>query len=116
MPPASDGTVSVPRVEYEHSRVTGLRDHLAALCRDLIDRLTHSTETELYNFSAERGRLRDRLIDIERGRDVLVYQHEIPPGWQPPREDGVISFTLRGDRLIEAQFERVRVPAHRDES
>jgi hypothetical protein len=92
-----------------------LREHLAARCRDLIDRLSHSTESELYNFSAERSRLRDRLIDIETGRDVTVYRHEIPHEWQPPREDGRIVFTLRGDRLIEAQFERVRVPAHGDE-
>jgi hypothetical protein len=93
----------VPRVDHDHSKATGLREHLAARCLDLIDRLTHSTETELYNFGAERSRLRDRLIDIETGRDVLVYRHEIPPAFQPPREDGRIVFTLCGDRLVEAQ-------------
>jgi hypothetical protein len=108
---ASDGTVNVPRVEYDHSRAAGLREHLAQRCRDLIDRLTHSTETELYNFSAERSRLRDRLVNIETGRDVLVYRHEIPPALQPPREDGRIVFTLHGDRLMPPQYDHVRVPA-----
>ena len=110
MRPVSDGTGTVPRIDYDDSRVAGLRDHLAARCRDLIDRLSHSTETELYNFSAERDRLRDRLVDIETGRAVLVYRHEIPTEMQPPREDGRIVFTLRGDRLVAAEYERVRVP------
>ena len=84
-----------------------MRDHLAQRCRDLIDKLTHSTEFEIYNFCAERDRLRDRLIDIETGREVTVYRFEIPADMQPPREDGEHVYTLRGDRLVPADYQRV---------
>jgi hypothetical protein len=67
----------MPRVDYDDSRVIGLREHLAARCRATITKLEHSTECELYDFHPELERQRDRFIDIETGRDVLVYRHEI---------------------------------------
>jgi hypothetical protein len=87
--------------------VVGLREHLAQRCRDLIARLTKPTECDVYDFSAERSRLRDRLINIETGQDVLVYLHEIPTEMQPPRadDDDRIVFTLTGDRLVSPQYE-----------
>ena len=51
-------------------------------------------------------RLRERLDDLKNGNDVLVYRFEIPHDLQPPREDGVIVYTLRGDRLVAAEYER----------
>jgi hypothetical protein len=100
MPPVSDGTVSVPRVDHDDSRVTGLREHLASRCRAAIDKLTHATECDMYDFSRETDRLRDRLIDIETGRDVTVYRFELGK-YAPPREDNQHVYTLRGDRLMD---------------
>jgi len=85
----------------------GMLQHLASRCRGTIDKLTDSTECEIYNFSAERDRLCDRLIDIETGRDVTVYRFEIPAEMQPPREDGRHVYTLRSDRLVPAEYQRV---------
>lgn len=80
-----------------------LRAHLAAKCRATIPRLTDSTG--FYDFSAELDRHRDRLIDIETGRDLLVYRFEIPADVAPPG-DGQHVFTLRGNRLVPAEYER----------
>jgi hypothetical protein len=89
--------------------VVGLREHLAARCRATIAKLEHSTECELYDFSAERNRPCDRLIDIMSGADVTpVYLHEIPRDMLPLR-DGRMVYTLRGDRLVPAEYERVAV-------
>jgi hypothetical protein len=106
MPPVSDGIVSVPRVEHDHSRVTGLREHLASRCRATIDKLPHATECEIYDFTRERDRLCDRLIDIETGRDVTVYRFELGE-YAQPREDGQHVYILRGDPLVTAGYERV---------
>jgi hypothetical protein len=94
----------------ETDTVIGLRDHLAARCREMIDELSRLT-TDIYDFSAARDRLRDRLIDIETNRDILVYRFEIPADMQPPREDGQHVYTFRGDRLLPAEYERV-APAY----
>jgi hypothetical protein len=93
---------------------TGLRDHLADRTAELMARFVES-DGDLFPYrGAELARLRKRLDDLTNGRDVLVYRHEIPADMQPPREDGRIVFTLRGDRLVPAQYDRVRVPAHGD--
>jgi hypothetical protein len=101
--------VNVPRVDYDDSRVAGLRDHLADKCAELLARFVESDAEHFPYRGAEIRRLQSRLDDLHGNRDVLVYQHEIPAEWQPPRdEDGRIVFTLTGDRLVPAQFERVR--------
>jgi hypothetical protein len=88
--------------------VPGLRDHLIERCMKLMARLVES-DADLFPYRGkELKRLQSRLDDLTNGRDVLVYRHEIPADMQPPRDDtGRIVFTLRGDRLIEAQLERV---------
>jgi len=52
--------------------------------------------------------LQKRLADLNSGRDVLVYVHEIPAHMLPAREDGQIAFTLSGDTLVTvpAQYQR----------
>jgi hypothetical protein len=87
--------------------VIGLRHQLAAKCRTTLARLEHSTQAELYDFSVELDRLRDRLIDIMAGRDVFVYRFEIPHYMQTLRTDGQMVYTLRGDTLMAAAYERV---------
>jgi len=68
------------------------------------------SDGELFPYrGAELKRLRERLDDLKNGNDVLVYRFEIPHDLQLPREDGVIVYTLRGDRLITAQYERVEL-------
>lgn len=84
--------------------MVGLRDHLAAECKSVIHRLSHATNTELYDFTVELDRQRDRLIDIETGRDVLVYRFELGE-YAPPRDDQHV-FTLRGETLLPAEYER----------
>jgi hypothetical protein len=96
----------VPRAEHDPNLVAGLRDHLAAKCRALIDKLSHATVCELYDFSVECDRQRDRLIDIQTGADVLVYRHEIPRDMQPPRADGEMVYTLHDDRLVSAVYDQ----------
>ena len=34
---------------------------------------------DINDFSVEEARQKDRLIEIETGRDVIVYRHEIRP-------------------------------------
>jgi hypothetical protein len=87
--------------------VVGLRDHLTKAARDLLVRL-EAADTG-YGFRADIARLRHRLDDLLDGNDVLVYRHEIPADQQPPRSDGQHVYTLRDDRLIPAQYERVEL-------
>lgn len=80
----------------------GLRDHLADRTADLMARFVES-DGELFPYrGTELKRLHTRLDDLNNGRDVLVYRHEIPADMQPAREDGRIVFTLTGDKLITA--------------
>jgi hypothetical protein len=91
----SDGTVNVPRVDHDDTRVTALRDHLTQRCADLLGRMVES-DGELFPYrGAEIKRLRKRLDDLKNGRDVLTYRHEIPVELQPPREDGQHVYTLK---------------------
>jgi hypothetical protein len=83
--------------------VVGLREHLTEKCADLLAKLTRFD-----GFGADVDRLRDRLIDLRAGRDILVYRFEIPADMQPPRSDGQHVYTLRGDRLITAEYQRVK--------
>jgi hypothetical protein len=99
----------MPRVEYDPSVVVGLREHLTKQAHDLMMRL--ETADPGYGFGAEVARLRKRLDDLLDGADVLVYRHELGD-FAPPR-DGNHAFALRGNRLVEAEYERV-VPAQRD--
>jgi hypothetical protein len=103
------GGVRVPLVEYDPSLVIGLREHLTKKARGVLVRLD-SAATEVYDFGAEVRRLRKRIDDLLDGADVLVYRHEIPGDMQPPRTDGQHVYTMRGDRLVPAQYERVSVP------
>lgn len=87
--------------------VIGLREHLAEKCAELLVRFVES-DGELFPYrGAEMKRLRERLDDLKNNRDVLVYRHEIPADMQPPRTDGQHVYTLRGDRLVTAEYERV---------
>jgi hypothetical protein len=83
--------------------VVGLREHLIERNADLLAKLTRFD-----GFGADVDRLRDRLIDLRAGRDILVYRFEIPADMQPPRSDGQHVYTLRGDRLITAEYQRVK--------
>ena len=67
-----------------------------------------------YGFGAEVRRLRKRIDDMLDGSDVLVYRHEIPADMQPPRTDGQMVYTLRGDTLVPAEYERVSVSGRSD--
>lgn len=96
------------KIGADPNLVVGLREHLAARCRATIAKLAHATDTGLYDFSADLERQRDRLIDLQTGRDVLAYRFELGD-FAPPR-DGRHVFTLRGDRLVPAEYERVSVP------
>ena len=97
----------------ETDTVTGLRDHLTQRCAELLARFTRS-DGDLFPYrGAEVRRLRKRLDDLKNGNDVLVCRHEIPVELQPPREDGRIVYTLRGDRLVTAEYERV-APSYED--
>jgi hypothetical protein len=83
----------------ESDTVTGLREYLTQRCADLLARFTDE------GCGAEVRRLRGRLDDLTNNRDVLVYRFELPADQQPPRADGQHIYTLRGDRLIPAQYE-----------
>lgn len=83
----------------------GLRDHLTEQCAIMLARMSQA-EGFPYR-GAEVERLRDRLIDLKAGRDILVYRFEIPADMQPPRDDRQHIYTLRGDRLITADYERM---------
>ena len=85
MRPVCVGIVNVPRVDYDDSRVAGLRDHLADKCAELLARFVESDAEHFPYRGAEIRRLQSRLDDLHGNRDVLVYQHEIPAEWQPPR-------------------------------
>jgi hypothetical protein len=91
----------------ETDTVIGLREHLTDKCAALLARFVES-DGELFPYrGAEMKRLQKRLDDLKNNRDVLVYRHEIPADMQPPRtDDGQIVFTLRGDRLVAAEYER----------
>ncbi len=87
--------------------VIGLREHLAEKCAELMARFVES-DGEFFPYrGAELKRLRERLSDLKNGNDVLIYRFEIPHDLQPPREDGQHVYTLRGDRLVAAEYERV---------
>jgi hypothetical protein len=63
------------------------------------------SDADLFPYrGAELRRLRKRLDDLTNGRDILVYRFEIPADMQPPR-DGQHVYTLRGDRLVTADYE-----------
>jgi hypothetical protein len=90
----------------ETGTVTRLRDHLTQWCAELLARFAQS-DAELFPCrGAEVRRLRKRLDDLKNGRDILVYRFEVPAELQPPRTDEPIHvFTLRGDRLVTADYE-----------
>jgi hypothetical protein len=74
------------------------------------------SDADLFPYrGTELARLQSRLDDLKNGRDVLVYRHEIPAQYAPHREDGRIVFTLSGDRLVAAEYERVAVRRAPDE-
>ncbi|MGO8938386.1 MAG: hypothetical protein ACLQLO_15125 [Mycobacterium sp.] len=83
---------------------TGLREHLIKQARGVLVRLESADPR--FGFGAEVKRLRRRLDDLLDGADVLVYRFEIPADMQPPRSDGQHVYTLRGDRLVTAEYER----------
>lgn len=92
----------MPRpAEQAAAVVTGLREHLIVKARAQVARLT-SARSDWYDFTADLQRERDRMDALLDGADVLVYRHEIPAEWQPPR-DGTIVYTLTGDRLVPYQ-------------
>jgi len=91
------------------STVPELRDQLTERCTKLMARFVES-DGELFPYrGAELKRLQKRLDDLNSGRDVLVYRFEIPTHMQPPRNGHRHVFTLRGDRLIDAEYERCEV-------
>jgi hypothetical protein len=87
----------------------GCGEHLTKRARDIIVQLESADPH--YGFGAEVARLRKRVDDLLDGADVLVYRHEIPADMQPPRTDGQHIYTLRGDRLVTAEYERA-VPVY----
>lgn len=91
--------------------VAGLREHLTKQVRDVLVRLEAARTG--WGYGAEIRRLRKRLDDLLDGNDVLVYRFEIPPEQQPPRSDGQHVYTLSGDRLMPAEYERC-VPSFDD--
>jgi hypothetical protein len=91
------------RVEHDDTNVAGLREHLTKQARDLVVRLEAAHPG--YGFGAEVRRLRQRLDDLLDGNNVLVYTFEVPADMQPPRDDGQHVYTLRGDRLVPAEYE-----------
>jgi hypothetical protein len=88
----------------ETGTVTGLREHLTEKCGELLARFTQS-EDRFGLRGAEVRRLRKRLDDLKNGEDILVYRFEIPAAMQPPRSDGQHIYTLRGDRLVTAEYQ-----------
>jgi hypothetical protein len=62
---------------------------------------------EVYDLTAEIARQRHRLDELLDGAEVLVYRHEIRREMMPPR-DGTMVYTLRGDRLVSAEYQRAR--------
>jgi len=82
--------------------VSGLREHPVGKARAQVVRLA-AADRVLYDFGPALDRQQDRLLDLQAGRDVLVYRFEVPRELQPPR-DGHRVFTLRGDRLAPAQI------------
>jgi hypothetical protein len=97
----------MPRVEHDHTNVVGLRDYLTKQARDLLVRLEAADPH--YGFGAEVRRLRKRVNDLLDGADILVYRFELPADMEPPRTDGQHVYTLRGDRLVPAEYERVEL-------
>jgi hypothetical protein len=95
----------MPRAERGINVVVGLREYLAERVRRQVGRL-EDADTDLYDFGVDLRWQRKRLEDLEAGRDVLVYRFEIPREAQPPR-NGVHLLTLRGDKLIPAEYEPV---------
>jgi hypothetical protein len=97
------GGLPVPRVDHD-CRVTGLREHLAGKCAELLARFVES-DGELFPYrGAEIKRLQQRLDDLNARRDLLVYRFELGD-YAPPREDGQHIYTIRGDRLVTAEYE-----------
>jgi hypothetical protein len=89
--------------------VAGLREHLAERCVKMLTRMV-DTDGDLFPYrGAELKRLRQRLDDLRNNRDILLYRFEIPTHMQPPRNGHRHVFTLRGDRLIDAEYERCEV-------
>jgi hypothetical protein len=91
----------MPRAEHDPAVVTGLRATLIVKARAEVVRLA-TADSDVYDFSAELQRQRDRVDALLEGRDVTVYRFEIPGEHQPPR-DGTVRYTLRGDRLVASQ-------------
>lgn len=94
------------RIAPVDGMVPELRQHLVARCRAALTR----REAAPYDFSADVTRLRQRLDALLAGVDVTpIYRHEIPRELQPPRTaEGAIVYTLRGDVLVGADYDRVR--------
>jgi hypothetical protein len=95
----------MPRADRDINVVVGLREHLIAKARRQVGRL-EDADSDLYDFTTDLTWQRKRLADLEADADVLVYRYEIPREVQPPR-NGVHIFTLRGDKLMPAERERV---------
>jgi hypothetical protein len=75
------------------------------------------SDAELFPYrGAELKRLQQRLDDLNNGRDVLVYLHEIPRAMQPARDGHTIVYTLRGGTLVTAEYEHASAPLVYDDS
>lgn len=92
-------------IHADPNLVVGLRAHLTKTARDLIVRLERADRH--HGFTADIDRLRQRVNDLLGDADVLVYRHEIPADMQPPRTDGQHVYTLHGDSLRPARYQRV---------
>ena len=90
------------KVAVVEADTPSLRGHLIDKCRRDIERLP--TESEIYDFSAERDRLLDRLAGLQAGRPVEVHRLEIPAEILPPR--GHLLYRLVGTRLERADCRR----------
>jgi hypothetical protein len=88
----------VPLAEYDPTTVVGLREHLIAATRARLARLTNA-ECDWFDFTPDRHREQARLSRLLDGQSVLIYRHEIPAKYEPPR-DGAIVWRLVGDRLV----------------
>lgn len=80
-----------------------LRAHLIARCKADLAKLPEASE--VYDFSAQRDRLLDRLAALRAGRTVEVHRLEIPAETRPPR-GGPLLYRLVGNRLEVAPYER----------
>lgn len=98
----------MPRAEYDSGlTVTGIRATLIDTARATLARLT-AGRVDWYDFGDDHDRQRAHLEALTAGDDVLVYRFELPRDVQPL--DHRHAYTLRADRLVPAEYERVAFP------